>query len=161
MWFSFIRSIVVHIIESLSFADQQTVAHKETKANRITHTAVNTHPELLVASTRYASRAGNVMPSSCPECGSSNVVEDDLYSQRQWVCVDCGSVVSEGHLTTSLSEETQGRGNPAQDTSLLTDLHSACMKTAALTSVSFVLSSCALSCFHRGVQATVSKSNCW
>ncbi|XP_043107047.1 transcription factor IIIB 50 kDa subunit isoform X2 [Puntigrus tetrazona] len=52
------------------------------------------------------------MPSSCPECGSSNVVEDDLYSQRQWVCVDCGSVVSEGHLTSTLSEETQGRAVP-------------------------------------------------
>ncbi|XP_016415819.1 transcription factor IIIB 50 kDa subunit isoform X2 [Sinocyclocheilus rhinocerous] len=52
------------------------------------------------------------MPSSCPECGSSNVVEDDLYSQRQWVCVDCGSVVSEGHLTTTVSDETQGRAVP-------------------------------------------------
>ncbi|KAI2659594.1 Transcription factor IIIB 50 kDa subunit [Labeo rohita] len=52
------------------------------------------------------------MPSNCPECGSSNVVEDDLYSQRQWVCVDCGSVVSEGHLTTTLSEETQGIAVP-------------------------------------------------
>ncbi|XP_029940873.1 transcription factor IIIB 50 kDa subunit [Salarias fasciatus] len=34
----------------------------------------------------------------CPGCGSSNVVEDDLYSQAQMVCVDCGSVVSEGTL---------------------------------------------------------------
>ncbi|XP_067289768.1 transcription factor IIIB 50 kDa subunit isoform X3 [Pseudorasbora parva] len=52
------------------------------------------------------------MPSNCPECGSSRVVEDDLYSQRQWVCEDCGSVVSEGHLTTSLSDETQGTNVP-------------------------------------------------
>ncbi|KAG7223983.1 hypothetical protein INR49_015240 [Caranx melampygus] len=35
---------------------------------------------------------------SCPGCGSSNIVEDDLYCQAQMVCVDCGSVVSEGVL---------------------------------------------------------------
>ena len=35
---------------------------------------------------------------SCPGCGSSNIVDDDLYSQAQMVCVDCGSVVSEGVL---------------------------------------------------------------
>ncbi|KAM3599387.1 uncharacterized protein V6R79_004803 [Siganus canaliculatus] len=40
------------------------------------------------------SRAG----LSCPGCGSSNIVDDDLYSQAQLVCVDCGSVVSEGVL---------------------------------------------------------------
>ncbi|XP_075945213.1 transcription factor IIIB 50 kDa subunit [Anarhichas minor] len=40
------------------------------------------------------SRAG----LSCPGCGSSNVVDDDLYCQAQLVCVDCGSVVSEGTL---------------------------------------------------------------
>lgn len=34
----------------------------------------------------------------CPNCGSSNVEQDDLYSQTQMVCVDCGSVVSEGVL---------------------------------------------------------------
>ncbi|XP_034566260.1 transcription factor IIIB 50 kDa subunit [Notolabrus celidotus] len=34
----------------------------------------------------------------CPGCGSSNVVDDDLYAQVQMVCVDCGSVVSEGVL---------------------------------------------------------------
>ncbi|KAM4719548.1 transcription factor IIIB 50 kDa subunit [Anableps anableps] len=34
----------------------------------------------------------------CPGCGSSNIVDDDLYSQAQLVCVDCGSVVSEGTL---------------------------------------------------------------
>uniref|UniRef100_A0A3Q3JTQ0 BRF2-like C-terminal domain-containing protein n=1 Tax=Monopterus albus TaxID=43700 RepID=A0A3Q3JTQ0_MONAL len=31
-------------------------------------------------------------------CGGSNIVEDDLYCQPQRVCVDCGSVVSEGVL---------------------------------------------------------------
>ncbi|XP_070780778.1 transcription factor IIIB 50 kDa subunit [Enoplosus armatus] len=40
------------------------------------------------------SRAG----LSCPGCGSSNIVDDDLYAQRQLVCVDCGYVVSEGAL---------------------------------------------------------------
>uniref|UniRef100_A0A3Q4B007 Transcription factor IIIB 50 kDa subunit n=1 Tax=Mola mola TaxID=94237 RepID=A0A3Q4B007_MOLML len=40
------------------------------------------------------SRAG----LSCPGCGSSNIVDDDLYSQAQLVCTDCGSVVSEGVL---------------------------------------------------------------
>ncbi|XP_041667765.1 transcription factor IIIB 50 kDa subunit [Cheilinus undulatus] len=40
------------------------------------------------------SRAG----LSCPGCGSSNIVDDDLYCQAQLVCVDCGSVVSEGVL---------------------------------------------------------------
>uniref|UniRef100_A0A3Q3G8S9 Transcription factor IIIB 50 kDa subunit n=1 Tax=Labrus bergylta TaxID=56723 RepID=A0A3Q3G8S9_9LABR len=35
---------------------------------------------------------------SCPGCGSSNIVDDALYSQAQLVCVDCGSVVSEGVL---------------------------------------------------------------
>ncbi|XP_054896012.1 transcription factor IIIB 50 kDa subunit [Poeciliopsis prolifica] len=34
----------------------------------------------------------------CPGCGSSNIVDDDLYCQAQLVCVDCGSVVSEGSL---------------------------------------------------------------
>ena len=40
------------------------------------------------------SRAG----LSCPGCGSSNIIDDDLYSQAQLVCTDCGSVVSEGAL---------------------------------------------------------------
>ncbi|XP_068190774.1 transcription factor IIIB 50 kDa subunit [Antennarius striatus] len=35
---------------------------------------------------------------SCRCCGSSNVIDDDLYCQAQWVCVDCGAVVSEGVL---------------------------------------------------------------
>ncbi|XP_069039160.1 transcription factor IIIB 50 kDa subunit [Lepisosteus oculatus] len=42
---------------------------------------------------------------SCPDCGSSNVVDDALYSQSQLVCADCGSVLSEGLLTTTRSEE--------------------------------------------------------
>ncbi|KAM6902111.1 transcription factor IIIB 50 kDa subunit [Xenentodon cancila] len=36
--------------------------------------------------------------SRCPGCGSSNVVEDDVYAERQLVCTDCGSVVSAGVL---------------------------------------------------------------
>uniref|UniRef100_A0A8C8DPY0 Transcription factor IIIB 50 kDa subunit n=1 Tax=Oryzias sinensis TaxID=183150 RepID=A0A8C8DPY0_9TELE len=28
----------------------------------------------------------------CPGCGSSNIVDDDLYCQAQLVCADCGSV---------------------------------------------------------------------
>ncbi|XP_036385553.1 transcription factor IIIB 50 kDa subunit [Megalops cyprinoides] len=46
--------------------------------------------------------------ASCPECGSSNLVDDSLYSQSQLVCADCGAVVSEGQLTTTRSEENQG-----------------------------------------------------
>lgn len=34
----------------------------------------------------------------CPGCGSSNVIEDNLYCQAQSVCADCGFVVSEGLL---------------------------------------------------------------
>ncbi|KAL4609239.1 transcription factor IIIB 50 kDa subunit-like [Arapaima gigas] len=52
--------------------------------------------------------AGHPAGQPCPECGSSSVVEDDLYSQPQWVCADCGSVVAEGRLTTDRSEELQG-----------------------------------------------------
>ncbi|XP_029372426.1 transcription factor IIIB 50 kDa subunit isoform X1 [Echeneis naucrates] len=36
----------------------------------------------------------------CPGCGSSNIVDDDLYCQSQLVCADCGSVVSEGLLAS-------------------------------------------------------------
>ncbi|KAJ8286379.1 hypothetical protein GJAV_G00038020 [Gymnothorax javanicus] len=46
--------------------------------------------------------------NTCPDCGSSNLVDDSLYSQSQLVCADCGSVVSEGLLTTNRSEEVQG-----------------------------------------------------
>lgn len=45
---------------------------------------------------------------SCPDCGSSNIVDDQLYSQPQLVCEDCGSVISEGLLTSTRSEELQG-----------------------------------------------------
>uniref|UniRef100_A0A8C6SZ75 Transcription factor IIIB 50 kDa subunit n=1 Tax=Neogobius melanostomus TaxID=47308 RepID=A0A8C6SZ75_9GOBI len=34
----------------------------------------------------------------CRCCGSSNIVEDDLYAQSQSVCADCGTVCSEGRL---------------------------------------------------------------
>ncbi|XP_071011500.1 transcription factor IIIB 50 kDa subunit [Oncorhynchus clarkii lewisi] len=44
----------------------------------------------------------------CPECGSLDIVDDEHYSQPQLVCADCGAVVSEGLLTTTRSEETQG-----------------------------------------------------
>ncbi|XP_071769672.2 transcription factor IIIB 50 kDa subunit [Centroberyx gerrardi] len=43
---------------------------------------------------------------TCPDCGSSNIVDDDLYSQPQLVCEDCGSVVSEGALTIDRPEGT-------------------------------------------------------
>ncbi|XP_054613301.1 transcription factor IIIB 50 kDa subunit [Dunckerocampus dactyliophorus] len=42
----------------------------------------------------------------CPGCGSSNIVEDDLHTQRQLICVDCGAVVSEGALTHDTFEGT-------------------------------------------------------
>lgn len=54
------------------------------------------------------------MPSSCRECGSSNVVRDDLYLESQLVCEDCGTVLEGGQLTTTLSEEAKSRCNPAQ-----------------------------------------------
>uniref|UniRef100_A0A3Q3A5E9 Transcription factor IIIB 50 kDa subunit n=1 Tax=Kryptolebias marmoratus TaxID=37003 RepID=A0A3Q3A5E9_KRYMA len=44
---------------------------------------------------------------SCPGCGSSNIVDDDLYSQAQLVCADCGFVVSEGVLA---DEPVRGLG---------------------------------------------------
>ncbi|KAK5900892.1 hypothetical protein CgunFtcFv8_025813 [Champsocephalus gunnari] len=43
----------------------------------------------------------------CPGCGSSNIVDDDLYCQAQRVCVDCGSVVSEGVLTDDWTGDTE------------------------------------------------------
>nr|XP_004671546.1 transcription factor IIIB 50 kDa subunit [Jaculus jaculus] len=42
---------------------------------------------------------------SCPDCGSSELVEDSHYSQNQLVCSDCGCVVTEGVLTTTFSDE--------------------------------------------------------
>ncbi|CAL8386977.1 unnamed protein product [Boreogadus saida] len=43
---------------------------------------------------------------SCPQCGSSSVVQDDLYAESQLVCQDCGSVVSEGLLVTDTGAGT-------------------------------------------------------
>ncbi|XP_062410983.1 transcription factor IIIB 50 kDa subunit [Sardina pilchardus] len=51
------------------------------------------------------------MPT-CTECGSTKVVEDDLYSERTLVCEDCGSVVAAEQLTTTRSEEEQGTSVP-------------------------------------------------
>ncbi|XP_064164101.1 transcription factor IIIB 50 kDa subunit isoform X1 [Anguilla rostrata] len=68
--------------------------------------------ELIQAERKPAAGTGSVgiMASgkTCPDCGSSNLVDDSLYSQCQLVCADCGSVVSEGLLTTTRSEEIQG-----------------------------------------------------
>ncbi|XP_004606924.2 transcription factor IIIB 50 kDa subunit [Sorex araneus] len=41
----------------------------------------------------------------CPECGSTELVEDSHYSQSQLVCSDCGCVLTEGVLTTTFSDE--------------------------------------------------------
>lgn len=71
------------------------------------------HSRARFANPACPARAAGLMMESgrkCPDCGSSNVVEDDLYSQPQLVCTDCGSVVSEGQLTTTRSEEVQGTG---------------------------------------------------
>ncbi|KAK5852128.1 hypothetical protein PBY51_023624 [Eleginops maclovinus] len=43
----------------------------------------------------------------CPGCGSSNIVDDNLYCQVQRVCVDCGSVVSEGVLSNDYTGDTE------------------------------------------------------
>ncbi|XP_007516756.1 transcription factor IIIB 50 kDa subunit [Erinaceus europaeus] len=41
----------------------------------------------------------------CPDCGSSELVEDSHYAQSQLVCADCGCVLTEGVLTTTFSDE--------------------------------------------------------
>lgn len=46
----------------------------------------------------------------CPDCGSTELVEDSHYSQSQLVCSDCGCVVTEGVLTTTYSDEGNLRG---------------------------------------------------
>ena len=46
----------------------------------------------------------------CPDCGSTELVEDSHYSQSQLVCSDCGCVVTEGVLTTTFSDEGNLRG---------------------------------------------------
>ncbi|KAM4675573.1 transcription factor IIIB 50 kDa subunit isoform 1-T2 [Discoglossus pictus] len=45
------------------------------------------------------------MARVCPDCGSSQIVEDAHYSQDQMVCADCGCIVTEGLLTTTQAEE--------------------------------------------------------
>lgn len=84
------------------------------------------------------------MSSSCRDCGSSNVVRDDLYSQVQWVCEDCGSVLEEGRLTTTISDEAQSKCNPTQCISVSSDPDSLVML------MYFFFFSCALLCFHGG-----------
>ncbi|KAM5264855.1 transcription factor IIIB 50 kDa subunit [Ctenodactylus gundi] len=42
---------------------------------------------------------------ACPDCGSTELVEDSHYAQSQLVCSDCGCVVTEGVLTTTYSDE--------------------------------------------------------
>lgn len=49
----------------------------------------------------------------CPDCGSSELVEDSHYSQNQLVCSDCGCVVTEGVLTTTFTDEGNLRGTSA------------------------------------------------
>ncbi|XP_040198117.1 transcription factor IIIB 50 kDa subunit [Rana temporaria] len=44
-------------------------------------------------------------PERCPDCGSSDIVEDSHYTQQQRVCAGCGYVLTEGALTTTLTEE--------------------------------------------------------
>lgn len=41
----------------------------------------------------------------CPDCDSTELVEDSHYAQSQLVCSDCGCVVTEGVLTTTFSDE--------------------------------------------------------
>ncbi|XP_037687296.1 transcription factor IIIB 50 kDa subunit [Choloepus didactylus] len=46
---------------------------------------------------------------SCPDCGSTELVEDSHYSQSQLVCSECGCVVTEGVLTTTFADESNLR----------------------------------------------------
>ncbi|XP_049721746.1 transcription factor IIIB 50 kDa subunit [Elephas maximus indicus] len=41
----------------------------------------------------------------CPDCDSTELVEDSHYSQSQLVCSDCGCVITEGVLTTTFADE--------------------------------------------------------
>ncbi|XP_028829840.1 transcription factor IIIB 50 kDa subunit [Denticeps clupeoides] len=52
------------------------------------------------------------MSRACPHCGSGNVVEDDLYSEKQLVCEDCGSLLPEVELTSTRTEELQATAVP-------------------------------------------------
>ncbi|XP_043938984.1 transcription factor IIIB 50 kDa subunit [Protopterus annectens] len=44
-------------------------------------------------------------PQKCPECGSCEIVDSTHYSESHVVCSDCGFVLSEGLITTTISEE--------------------------------------------------------
>ncbi|XP_075766991.1 transcription factor IIIB 50 kDa subunit isoform X2 [Pelodiscus sinensis] len=44
-------------------------------------------------------------PRKCPDCGSSDIVDDAHYAQNQLVCADCGFVLTEGLLTTTFQDE--------------------------------------------------------
>ncbi|XP_029459756.1 transcription factor IIIB 50 kDa subunit [Rhinatrema bivittatum] len=41
----------------------------------------------------------------CPDCGSTDIVDDAHYSQNQLVCADCGFILTEGLLTYTHTEE--------------------------------------------------------
>ncbi|XP_054853176.1 transcription factor IIIB 50 kDa subunit [Eublepharis macularius] len=41
----------------------------------------------------------------CPDCGSSEIVEDSHYAQNQLVCAACGFILTEGLLTTTYTDE--------------------------------------------------------
>lgn len=46
----------------------------------------------------------------CPDCGSSEIVEDSHYAQNQLVCADCGFILTEGLLTTTYTDEEHFQG---------------------------------------------------
>ncbi|XP_069069553.1 transcription factor IIIB 50 kDa subunit [Pleurodeles waltl] len=48
--------------------------------------------------------------SKCPDCGSSDIVDDAHYSQNQLVCAACGFILTEGLLTTTQAEEGFSQG---------------------------------------------------
>lgn len=48
--------------------------------------------------------------SKCPDCGSSDIVDDSHYSQNQLVCASCGFILTEGLLTTTQAEEGFSQG---------------------------------------------------
>ncbi|KAL7848083.1 hypothetical protein AOLI_G00228010 [Acnodon oligacanthus] len=101
-------SLLLRQQEQLSQRDSR-ITELEQYIDNLLVRVMEEHPSILMSNSDFKPP---VMPSSCPECGSSNVVEDDLYSQKQWVCEDCGSLVSEGVFTTTLSDEQQSRMVP-------------------------------------------------
>ncbi|OCT86700.1 hypothetical protein XELAEV_18020389mg [Xenopus laevis] len=64
----------------------------------------------------------------CPDCGSSEIVEDAHYSQDQLVCADCGCILSEGLITTTVSEETSLQAVRYSDSTGENDSVTYCMK---------------------------------